>query len=321
MRCYLPFVAIGLVCMTLVACQPGAGGLSEQDQAAIRKLDVDYVKMVTAEKPDSNAAVDLIYAEDAKVLMPNMPASEGRQAIKAASAQMPPLKEFKLDIVSLEGRGDLAYEYGTYGTAAVPPGSSVPVTDKGKYVAVWKKQADGTWKIIRDIWNSDLPVPGLVVPAGSLKADAAAELKQLGSLVGRWKIEGDAKASPLGPAGKFDLTMNCQWFPGGGRVVCGTEGTGPAGPYQELTVFGYDAETKAYTAFGMDNTGFSATSKGSFQGGNWIYVLDTKVEGKPLKVRSTTSDTSMPSCTWKNEFSMAGGSWTLFGEGKATKVQ
>jgi ketosteroid isomerase-like protein len=307
--------------MALIACQLGAGGLSEQDQAAIRKLDDDYTKMVTAEKPDVNAAVDLIYAEDAKVLEPNMPACEGRKAIKAASAQMPPLKELKFDIVSLEGRGDLAYEYGAYRLVAVPPGSPAPVTDKGKYVCVWKKQPDGKWKIIQDIWNSDSPVPGLVVPAGALKADATAELKQLGSLVGRWKIEGDAKAGGLGPAGKINVTMNCQWFPGGGQVVCGSEGTGPAGPYQELTVYGYNAETKAYTAFDMDNTGFAATAKGSFQGGNWIYMFDIKVEGKRLKVRSTLSDTSVPSCTWKGEFSMAGGPWTLAGEGKATKVQ
>jgi ketosteroid isomerase-like protein len=33
------------------------------------------------------------------------------------------------------------------------------VTDHGKYVAVWKKQADGNWKVAVDIWNTDLPLP------------------------------------------------------------------------------------------------------------------------------------------------------------------
>jgi ketosteroid isomerase-like protein len=33
-----------------------------------------------------------------------------------------------------------------------------PVTDRGKYTEVWKKQADGKWKAVADIWNSDLPV-------------------------------------------------------------------------------------------------------------------------------------------------------------------
>jgi ketosteroid isomerase-like protein len=25
----------------------------------------------------------------------------------------------------------------------------------GKYVCIWAKQADGTWKAIHDIWNTD----------------------------------------------------------------------------------------------------------------------------------------------------------------------
>jgi ketosteroid isomerase-like protein len=29
------------------------------------------------------------------------------------------------------------------------------VSEKGKYVCMWKKQKDGTWKAIHDIWNSD----------------------------------------------------------------------------------------------------------------------------------------------------------------------
>src|SRR5437764_11143066 len=31
--------------------------------------------------------------------------------------------------------------------------------DRGKYVAVWKKQADGNWKVAVDTWNTDLPFP------------------------------------------------------------------------------------------------------------------------------------------------------------------
>jgi ketosteroid isomerase-like protein len=38
-----------------------------------------------------------------------------------------------------------------------PKGS--PIMDRGKYVAVWKKQADGSWKVAAESFNSDLPVP------------------------------------------------------------------------------------------------------------------------------------------------------------------
>jgi ketosteroid isomerase-like protein len=47
---------------------------------------------------------------------------------------------------------------GTYQIAAkTPQGKSQE--DRGKLVEVWKKQADGKWKTVADIFNSDLPSP------------------------------------------------------------------------------------------------------------------------------------------------------------------
>jgi ketosteroid isomerase-like protein len=319
MKRYVSFAVVGLSWMALTACQSGKAGLSQQDEAAIRQQGANLVKIFTSEKPDWNAAVDAHYAEDAKVLLPNAPAAEGRAAIKAAFAQFPPMKEFRWDVVSLEGRGDLAYEHGTYLMTTAAAGGLASVTDKGKGIVVHKKQADGTWRIIRDIWNSDSP--GLVVPAGALKTDAGPELKQLASFVGQWKMEGEAKAGPAGPAGKYALTMNCQWFPGGGQLVCGAEGTGPQGPYQELAVLGYDSGSKAYTQFSMNNTGSGMMGKGSLQSGKLTYAFDARAEGKPLKVRFTLFDNSASGWKWKSEVSLAGGPWTLADEGQATKKE
>jgi ketosteroid isomerase-like protein len=53
--------------------------------------------------------------------------------------------------------GDLAIETGTFTFTQKPKGSAA-ITDKGKYMTVWKKQADGSWKLLRDIANSDLPM-------------------------------------------------------------------------------------------------------------------------------------------------------------------
>jgi ketosteroid isomerase-like protein len=54
--------------------------------------------------------------------------------------------------------GDLAYLIGTY-ELSVNDYSGKPVTDRGKYSEVWKKQADGNWKVVADMFNSDLPLP------------------------------------------------------------------------------------------------------------------------------------------------------------------
>jgi ketosteroid isomerase-like protein len=50
--------------------------------------------------------------------------------------------------------GDLGFTTGTYEDSYKAPDGKV-VTEKGKYVCIWKKQKDGSWKAIHDIWNSD----------------------------------------------------------------------------------------------------------------------------------------------------------------------
>jgi ketosteroid isomerase-like protein len=55
--------------------------------------------------------------------------------------------------------GDLAYILGSY-TMTTKAAKSSPATDRGKYLTVWKKQVDGSWKIEADTWNSDLPAKG-----------------------------------------------------------------------------------------------------------------------------------------------------------------
>jgi ketosteroid isomerase-like protein len=52
---------------------------------------------------------------------------------------------------------DMVYEAGAY-TLNMKDAQGNPVTDKGKVLQVWKKQADGSWKAVADMWSSDLPV-------------------------------------------------------------------------------------------------------------------------------------------------------------------
>ena len=312
---------VGLLVAAFAACHHGGAGLSDPDKAVIRAVADDAVKMVTAGKTDwVPGYVDLYYAENAEFLMPGAPAVEGREAIKAAFASLP-ITSLKFEIQDIEGRGDLAYVRGAYELTLAPPGAAAPVVDKGKYIEIWKKQTDGSWKSIRDIFNSDLPPAGMTIPAGVPKPDARPEVKRLASLIGSWRGEEDFKASPMGPGGKGTFTMDCQWFSGGFQVVCRSDGTTPAGPMQGLAVYGYDAEAKMYTAYGADNTGFGGLGKGSIQDKTWTYSFDFKVGGKPMKARSTIVEVSPTEVTLKDEFSAGGGPWALLGEGKATKVK
>jgi ketosteroid isomerase-like protein len=58
--------------------------------------------------------------------------------------------------------GDMVYDLGSYTMTTKPAkGKGAAVTDHGKYLAVWKKQADGSWKAEADTWNSDKALPAV----------------------------------------------------------------------------------------------------------------------------------------------------------------
>ena len=147
------------------------------------------------------------------------------------------------------------------------------------------------------------------------------EVQKLAYSLGTWKTEGEAKASPFGPAGKFSGTDTCEWFAGGFHLVCRGEGTGPTGKMVSLSIFAYDVEAKAYTYYGISSVGESVSSKGSLAGNTWTWLADGKAAGKPAKFRYTEVQVSPTAYTFKFESSTAGGPWTVIEEGKATKVK
>ena len=144
----------------VLACQQNPAppaGLSEADKAAIMAQRAAFVQALNA--GDAAKAVE-IFAPDAVVLMGNAPAIHGMAAITAFYAGLPPLGDFKVYGEEFESGGDLVVIRGAESATHMPPGATVAITDTGKYVEVWKKQADGTWKLLWDIGNSDrAPAP------------------------------------------------------------------------------------------------------------------------------------------------------------------
>lgn len=102
------------------------------------------------------------YADDAIFMEQGIPAMKGKDAFrKGLGAYMRDMNfaiTFTPTRVEVSRGGDLAYSYGTNAVTFTNPKTKKPVTSLGKYVVVYKKQADGTWKAILDIPNSDAPV-------------------------------------------------------------------------------------------------------------------------------------------------------------------
>ena len=103
------------------------------------------------------------YAEDAALLLPNQPVVNGREAIKAAFKQFTADPNFDLRFestkVDVAKSGEIGYTQGAYTMTMTDPATKKPMTDKGKYLTVYKKQGDGSWKAVQDTVNSDMPMP------------------------------------------------------------------------------------------------------------------------------------------------------------------
>ncbi len=150
-------VAALLMCASLVPlpCDAQTGkGLSPTDVSKINEVTQSFLKAALAKDWATAAA---LYVDDAVLGPPNEPAVKGRVAIRKWMERLPPISEFKATIVQVEGRADLAYVWGTYTTTIAAPGVPGPIKDSGKYVEVWRRQADGRWLIAVDMFSSDLP--------------------------------------------------------------------------------------------------------------------------------------------------------------------
>jgi uncharacterized protein (TIGR02246 family) len=132
------------------------GGTTVVQQA----IESTNARFVEAYNRGDVASVAALYTDDAVLLPPNAQLLRGRQAIGEFwnAARQAGLRSLILKTASVDDSGELACEIGSY-TLKIQPEGGGATTDKGKYVVVWKRQADGSWKLAVDIWNTDSPLP------------------------------------------------------------------------------------------------------------------------------------------------------------------
>ncbi len=102
------------------------------------------------------AALAALHTEDVLELPPNASAVNGRQGVESTAKELYDAgwKNMSLSSVQIGSDGDLAYNTGTF-SVDTPTGEGVT----GKFVDIYKRQADGSWKIHVTISNSDTPLP------------------------------------------------------------------------------------------------------------------------------------------------------------------
>ena len=144
---------------TPAAVGMAAGTLAEPNVGEIRTtIEAANQKAISAMLAGDLAGSVANYTDSAVVMMPGMPAMRGRMAYEAGfKGMMGAMKitagTFHTD--DIIASGDLVVETGTFQMTTIPNGGK-PMEEKGKYITVWKKQMDGSWKVVRDINNSDM---------------------------------------------------------------------------------------------------------------------------------------------------------------------
>ena len=125
----------------------------------IRRLDADWSH--AAQSRDVERALSF-WSEDAIVFPPGRSALAGKAAIRdfvETSFRTPGFSiAWQTTTVTISENGDMAYTTGTNRvTFDAPDGRRVTVD--GKAVEVWRRQKDGQWKCVIDIWNDVAPAP------------------------------------------------------------------------------------------------------------------------------------------------------------------
>jgi ketosteroid isomerase-like protein len=149
-------IVVALVAVLLISCAP------QTDVEGLKKRVEDYNAVSKDAMLSGDHEKALAYYDDNAISLPaNATMLRGKEAIGKWMKDMAAMgmKFSKVDFKSVEidASGSLGYEVGSYEMTMEAGG--MRIDDKGKYLVVWKRQADGAWKVYVEIWNTDMPMP------------------------------------------------------------------------------------------------------------------------------------------------------------------
>ena len=151
-RGFLVLLAVmAIVGASGVATVTKAADGTREAKEAIEKANVAFSRAF--ERGDAGVLAEM-YTADAIVFPPDHEMVKGRDAIGEfwKATRDSGVTSATLTTLDVGRSGDVAYEVGTVSLTIQSDGKEV-TTAMAKYVVVWKRAADGSWKLHRDIWN------------------------------------------------------------------------------------------------------------------------------------------------------------------------
>ncbi len=152
--------ALGCVIAVLLVLGLAAPAAAGSHEALMQEVEAFGDKVTAAMLANDVETMLAMYAEDA-ISLPNYgPRMQGIEAFRLQHEQM---KAAGMEIHSFEGdptevwqAGDQVIEIGTFNINLTVPGMPQPITDVGKYMTVYVRDAEGALKIKAEIWNTDM---------------------------------------------------------------------------------------------------------------------------------------------------------------------
>ncbi|MBZ5619394.1 MAG: SgcJ/EcaC family oxidoreductase [Acidobacteriia bacterium] len=170
MKDFTALCGAALMALLLTGCSQTSPDTREADAKALRDNETQWNQDFASKDVDKLIAH---YADNAVLMVPGMPASSGKDAIRKTLTEMladPALSlKFQSSRVETAKSGDIAYTQGTYTMTMTDPNSKQVVNDHGSYVTTYSKQPDGSWKAVADIATSEVPPAAPPSPAAKKK--------------------------------------------------------------------------------------------------------------------------------------------------------
>jgi uncharacterized protein (TIGR02246 family) len=124
-------------------------------------VDKGHEQYLDAMRANDATAFALVLTEDVALCPPHEPTRKGKPEAKAWFEGV--LKQFKTERVSVPDREVVmadgwAIEKGDFVWAVSPVGGGETIEDQGRFLAIWKRDSDGEWRVAHNIWNSSKSV-------------------------------------------------------------------------------------------------------------------------------------------------------------------
>ncbi len=129
------------------------------ERGAIMTADQDWSDAYSNSDSRPDAFIDAL-VDNARLLPPDGPLAQGKEAIRTVIADLEAMPGFSVDwtpsAAEVGSAGYLGFTIGSYEMRMDGPEGG-PIRIEGKYMTVWEKQSDGSWKVVADMFNADGP--------------------------------------------------------------------------------------------------------------------------------------------------------------------